>query len=84
METKSLPLFSGKVVLQDGELENKELSIIHSRSLAEKVQFFKGEKPFTGTLKIHEGKVDLTNNEDLVVTGKSLLHSAPLTTYAFV
>ncbi len=83
LETKSLPLFSGKVVLQDGELENKELSIIHSRSLAEKVQFFKGEKPFTGTLKIHEGKVDLTNNEDLVVTGKSLLHSAPLTTYAF-
>jgi AGCS family alanine or glycine:cation symporter len=78
---ESLPLFNGTLNITDGKVEN-EPSIIHARSLAEDVVFYLDDKPYTGPVKITEGSLDRSNPE-FRIDGKSLLHSAPLTTVAF-
>jgi len=56
-------------------------TIIHNRSLAEGVRYYEndGETPYTGEITIRDGKLD----DDLVVKGRSLVHSVDLTTEAF-
>lgn len=76
-----LPLFSGELEVKEGKIQN-ELSIIHARSIAEKVLIYSGEELFSGKLMVTEGKPQFPN-ENMVIKGKSLLHSAPLTTVAF-
>jgi len=81
-----LPVFTGKLHVENAEIKNN-LSIIHARSVAEDVKVFYDNKEFSGTLDIVEGKLaDIqTNNETELfeLRGKSLVHSAPLTTIAF-
>ncbi|PLW97453.1 MAG: sodium:alanine symporter family protein [Marinilabiliales bacterium] len=78
---ESLPLFNGTLNITDGKVEDQP-SIIHARSLAEDVVFYLDYKPYTGPVKITEGGLDRSNPE-FRIDGKSLLHSAPLTTVAF-
>ena len=71
--------FDGKIQVNSGVL-NDELSIIHARSIAEDVLFYDNNKNlFSGILSVKEGKIQ----EDIIVEGKSLVHSAPLTAMAF-
>ena len=71
--------FDGKIQVNSGVL-NDELSIIHARSLAEDVLFYDNNKNlFSGILSVKGGKIQ----EDIIVEGKSLVHSAPLTAMAF-
>jgi AGCS family alanine or glycine:cation symporter len=83
---ESLPAFSGKLHIEDAKITDN-LSIIHARSLAEDVQVFYNNKKFSGTLDIIDGKIaqnqDNSKAELFEIRGKSLLHSAPLTTLAF-
>jgi AGCS family alanine or glycine:cation symporter len=82
---EKLPLFNGKIQVENGEILNN-LSLIHARSLAEEVKVrYNGKELYTGELMVKNGKfVDLyTDNSPIVLTGKSLIHSAPLTTEAF-
>ena len=76
-----LPLFSGEASINNGSLP-EHVSVIHARSLAEKVLVFEVETGnlYSGPLSIEEGKPTST---DVVLRGKSLVHSAPLTTIAF-
>ena len=56
------------------------ISIIHARSIAEDVIIYDNNKNrFTGKMNIIDGKIQ----DDLIVEGKSLVHSAPLTAMAF-
>ena len=56
-------------------------TLINARSVAEDVQYLVGsEDPFSGTLQIENGK---PLKENLIIQGKSLVHSASLTTIAF-
>ena len=55
--------------------------LIHARSLAENVKFFSGKEPFSGEVAIAGGK--LTGTAVTTVSGESLIHSAPLTNFAF-
>ncbi|MEQ6122455.1 amino acid carrier protein [Reichenbachiella sp. MALMAid0571] len=74
-----LPLFEGKLNVQNGKIQN-EVAILNSRSLAEEVEIFEGDGRYTGTIAVSAGKpVD----SDEIFRGKSLVHSAPLTTIAF-
>ncbi|WP_258103964.1 sodium:alanine symporter family protein [Marinoscillum sp. MHG1-6] len=57
-------------------------TIIVARSFAENIKVSKGGEPFTGKVAVINGAI-AGDNPDLVFTGKSLLHSAPLTTVAF-
>ena len=78
----TLPFFNGMLKVQDGKLMNN-VTIMNARSIAENVKVLNNEgKPFTGSIKVTDGKIleELTNFN---FWGKSLLHSAPLTTKAF-
>ncbi|MEP3390598.1 MAG: amino acid carrier protein, partial [Reichenbachiella sp.] len=74
-----LPEFSGNLEVTNGSIEN-DIAIIHARSLAEEVNIFKDGKPFSGMVNIQNGKPSDLN---VTFSGKSLVHSAPLTTIAF-
>lgn len=75
----TLPEFSGDLDVTNGKIQN-DVTIIHARSLAEEINILKDGQPFSGKVNIIDGKPS-----DLNVTfaGKSLVHSAPLTTIAF-
>ena len=76
---KPLPLFSGNLEVESGEIQN-EVSFINARSLAEDVSVSKDGLPFTGQIAIVEGK---PSDLEVTITGSSLVHSAPLTAIAF-
>jgi alanine or glycine:cation symporter, AGCS family len=75
-----LPLLSGTLHVSDGIIENPP-TFFHARSVAEDVRVWINDQPFSGTIEINEGK--LLTQEGMYLTGKSLMHSAPLTTIAF-
>ena len=72
-------LFSGQLDVVNGKIQN-DLSIFHSRSVAENVEIFDNGKAYSGTVLVKNGDVQ---NTDLLFTGVSLLNSAPLTIVAF-
>ena len=75
-----LPVFSGELEVVDGVIQN-EITILHARSVAENVQVLLNEKLFTGQVTVQQGNVG--RGELVAFDGKSLVHSAPLTTEAF-
>jgi AGCS family alanine or glycine:cation symporter len=76
----NLPLFSGNFSVTEGVIQNHP-TIINSRSVAEDVKVWMNNQPYSGDIQINNGK--FVNQSGISVTGKSLLHSAPLTTIAF-
>ncbi len=78
---RSLPLFSGRLDVSDGEISTP-VTLICSRSVAEDYTVYMNKLPFTGTIDVEEGKWQ-PEASSLTMTGKSLIHSAPLTTIAF-
>ena len=80
-DKKPLPLFTGRLEILNGEMQNP-ITLIVSRSVAEDFRFSDNKKPFTGTINVVNGKWQPPSSS-LTVTGKSLVHSAPLTTTAF-
>jgi AGCS family alanine or glycine:cation symporter len=58
-----------------------KITLINARSVAEGVTFTKEGQPFAGSFRIVNGK--LQDAGDITISGRSLLHSAPLTTEAF-
>ncbi|MDR1937222.1 MAG: sodium:alanine symporter family protein [Tannerellaceae bacterium] len=83
LKKSTLPLFTGNLTIRAGQPVGK-VTLIHARSFAEDVVVKEGHKPYEGTLAVTNGKVELSSlNEKLSISGKSLLHSAPLSTEAF-
>jgi len=75
------PRFSGDLKVKDGVIQNN-LTIIHARSIADHVKVYtRDNEPYTGKIEVDEGKVPELS--DYYFRGRSLLHSAPLTTVAF-
>lgn len=73
--------YSGDIRIVNGTAVSDGFTLINARSVAEDVKYsVSGEDPFTGTLKIVDGK---PVKDNLEVSGKSLVHSAALTTIAF-
>ncbi len=77
----ALPLFNGNLQINEGEIQN-DLTIVHARSVAEDIKVLLNQQPFTGEIKITEGKIE-NREENVTFFGKSLIHSAPLTAKAF-
>lgn len=74
-----IPMYEGSLEVSNGRYST-DISILHARSLAEDILFYdNNEDIFNGTLNIVKGKLQ----DDVVVKGKSLVHSAPLTAIAF-
>jgi len=83
---KEMPVLNGELTIHDSKIQNN-ISIIHARSLSENVRVFYDNKKFTGILYFTDGKLSEKqgkNDAELFeFKGKSLVHSAPLTTIAF-
>ncbi|GAA6183203.1 MULTISPECIES: alanine/glycine:cation symporter family protein [Alteromonadaceae] len=80
--SSSVEKYNGDIQVVSGKAVSSGFTIIHARSLAEDVMFTVGgnEDLFTGSVKIVDGSIV---KENLILTGKSLVHSARLTTIAF-
>lgn len=81
-DESSAASFSGEIALVDGVAadNNQDFTLLSSRSFAEDVVYTRDGEPITGQLAVTDGRLDDTNVE---VTGRSLLHSVPLTTMAY-
>ena len=75
-----IAVFTGNLNISEGKIMDK-VTVFHARSIAEDIIVKKGNQKYTGLLEIKDGKVLLS--EDVIFEGKSLIHSAPLTTEAF-
>ncbi len=71
--TGELQVIAGKVI-------SSGATIIHNRSIAEDVRATLDGQPYNGVLTIVDGAVV---TQDITLSGKSLLHSVPLTAKAF-
>lgn len=84
-DVEAAPLFTGDLRVQEGKIQD-ELSILHARSIAEDITVYENDEElgerslYTGMVPVEAGKV---MDEKFVFTGKSLIHSAPLTSEAF-
>ncbi|MDR1864373.1 MAG: amino acid carrier protein [Bacteroidales bacterium] len=76
---ETLPVFEGLLRVENGSIA-EETSILHCRSLAEEVYITGNRLPYTGTVEVKQGKIF---GSHLHFHGKSLIHSAPLSTEAF-
>ncbi|NOR76406.1 MAG: amino acid carrier protein [Draconibacterium sp.] len=77
---KELKHFTGKLTVVDGVIQNQP-TVMHNRSVAEEVKVWVNKQPYNGPIEFNNGK--LVKQEGLTLSGKSLMHSAPLTTIAF-
>jgi AGCS family alanine or glycine:cation symporter len=79
---EAVTLFDGNIGVTAGRIseEAPTVTVIHARSVAEELYFTQNGAAFDGNVRVVDGKLaDAT----LTVSGKSLLHSAALTTRAF-
>ena len=74
--------YNGEIQVVSGKAVSSGFTVIHARSLAENVTYSVGGETdlFTGTLQVVDGTIEKDN---IVLSGKSLIHSAALTTVAF-
>ena len=81
IEGNNVQPYTGSITVVNGTAVSDGFTLLNARSVAENVKYAVGsEDLFTGTLKIVDGK---PVKENLEVSGKSLVHSAALTTIAF-
>ena len=80
LEKEDLPLYSGNLQVENGKIKS-EVTLLHARSVADDVVVHKDGELFTGVLAVSNGHIPMEAGVDL--HGKSLIHSAPLTTEAF-
>jgi len=74
--------YTGEIQVINGKTLNSGFTIINARSFAEEVSFSVGNEGdlFSGNLRVQEGRL---LKDSIVVSGKSLIHSASLTALAF-
>ncbi len=75
-----LARYTGDLEVTDGQIVG-DVTILHARSVAEEIIVSKNGKAYTGMLNIVNGHLPVEDGTTL--HGKSLIHSAPLTTEAF-
>ncbi len=78
---EELGLYNGVLDIDNGNLLTP-ITLIASRSVAEDMVFTDGGEQFTGEIDVIDGRWQ-PNSSSLSVSGKSLIHSAPLTAEAF-
>ena len=77
----NVELFTGNIEVIEGKAVNGGFTLLNARSFAEDVVYLlPGEHLYNGMLEVNSGQL---TNEEVIVRGKSLIHSAALTTKAF-
>ena len=72
--------YTGTLAVEEGIIVSGA-TVLHARSIAEDVQVFKEGQLFTGLIEVSNGR--LQDQKGYTFSGKSLVHSAPLTAIAF-
>lgn len=72
--------FTGEINVVAGVATTAGFTIIHNRSIAEDVRFSQDDSPYQGIVRVDDGAVATAGVE---LSGRSLLHSVPLTAKAF-
>ncbi len=72
--------YSGSVAVVNGVLAAGPYTVIHNRSIAEEVRVLRNGEAFTGEITFADGAA---TDDSLTFSGRSLLHSVPLTAKAF-
>ena len=78
--TTAVKNFSGNLPIANGEILQGDVTIFHNNSIAEDVTFYKNGSFFDGPLEVVNGEI---TDSSVTVKGKSLIHSAELTSKAF-
>ena len=78
--TTAVKNFSGNLPIANGEILQGDVTIFHNNSIAEDVTFYKNGSSFDGPLEVINGEI---TDSSVTVKGKSLIHSAELTSKAF-
>jgi len=78
--SNEVQMYTGTVNVLNGEAQNPQYTIIHARSFAEAVLFYREGGLYTGSLEIIGGQIQ---DPLISLQGLSLLHSSELTTAAF-
>jgi AGCS family alanine or glycine:cation symporter len=81
LNKEPLDLYHGYLVIENGRIKG-QATLMNARSLAEDVVIYRKGEPYSGELLVRSGKLQDELNEYLV-QGRSLMHSAQLTTEAF-
>ncbi|NOU50962.1 amino acid carrier protein [Pseudoalteromonas sp. JBTF-M23] len=77
----SVEVYNGNIEVEKGKALVNDFTIIHSRSIGEDIRFGITERHvYTGTVEVKDGKLV---DDSISIRGKSLVHSAELTTKAF-
>ncbi len=79
-EDGGVKTFDGELVINNGQASDGNYTVLNARSIAEEFTFSKDDKAYSGNLVVIDGSL---KDEDVVVSGKSLVHSVRLTTEAF-
>ena len=81
VEGSTVEPYNGQISVVNGVAVSAGYTLLNSRSIAEDVVYnIDSEDPYTGMLEVSNGRLVRDN---LQVSGKSLVHSAPLTALAF-
>ena len=72
--------FTGAIAVADGAPDMAGLTVLHNRSIAEQVRVMANGEPFTGLVQVEDGR---HRTPGITLSGRSLLHSVPLTAEAF-
>jgi AGCS family alanine or glycine:cation symporter len=82
IDDTTITAFNGEIAVVNGKAISGGFTLINARSFAEDVTYHVGslEDLFSGTLIIEDGSI---KRDNIIVHGKSLIHSATLTTLAF-
>ncbi|MEN8229682.1 MAG: amino acid carrier protein [Bacteroidota bacterium] len=83
----TLAYFTGTLQVNDGQVISDGITIIHAESFAEDVKVTRAKEMYTGPILVKEGVVQFSEFDskegEVYFTGRSLIHSAALTTEAF-
>ncbi len=80
MDGSTVSTLDGEIDIVDGKMITNGATILNARSVAENVIFSKDDQPYSGKLSVIDGNL---GDRSIVVKGKSLIHSAALTSKAF-
>jgi AGCS family alanine or glycine:cation symporter len=83
----TLALYTGTLTVTDGRVITEGITMVHAESMAEDVLVTRDELSYSGQIPVESGVVQFGDADgeggEVYFTGRSLIHSAPLTTEAF-
>lgn len=79
-EDGGVKTFNGEININNGIASSGNYTLLNARSIAEDISYSNEDGLYTGSISINDGQIV---DSEIIVSGKSLVHSVKLTTEAF-